>query len=158
VSEAFGSLVPVLAHSRRWARAPALAARWKRAEQLAIRLVSALGDRDAEPIGQLARDLAADRDVPAADEERSDRRHCRVQPRLDAPFDAAQVGVGRRDVLLSREEQRDIDRNAGGDRRLDGGQAFRGAGNLDEEVGLAAVAMEIARCRQRTVGVMGQKG
>ncbi len=31
-SEAFGSLVPVLAHSRRWARAPLLAARWKRGD------------------------------------------------------------------------------------------------------------------------------
>ena len=84
--------------------------------------------------------LPADRDIPAADEERGDRGDGRVQPRRDAPLDAAQVGFGRRDILLAREQQRDVDRNAGEDRRLDGRQSFRGAGNLDEEVGLAARA------------------
>ena len=112
----------------------------RRGEQFAIGLVGALGDRDAEPVGQLSRHLAADRDVPAADEQRGDRSDGRVQPRLDAPLDAAQVGFGRGDILLAREQQRDIDRNAGEDRLLDGGQSFRGAGNLDEEVGLAARA------------------
>jgi hypothetical protein len=126
-------------------------------EQLAIGLIGALGDCDAEPIGQLPGDLATDRDVPAADEERSDRGDCRVQSRLDAPLDAAQVGVSRRDILLAREQQRDIDRNAGEDRRLDGGKPFRGTGYLDEEVGLAGAPMEIARGRERFVGVMRQK-
>ena len=119
--------MPVLAHSSRCGRAPALAARWKRAEASSspIGLVGALGDRDAEPVAQLARDLAADRHVPAADEQRGDRSDGRVQPRLDAPLDAAQVGFGRRQVLLPREKQRDVDRDAGEDRRLDGGQSFR---------------------------------
>ena len=79
--------------------------------------------------------LAGDRDVPAADEQRRDGGDGRVEPRLDAPLDAAQVRLGRREVLLAREEQRDVDRHAGEDRLLDRGQALRGAGDLDEEVG-----------------------
>ncbi len=69
--------------------------------------------------------LPADRDVPATDEERGHRGDGRVQARRDPPLDAAQVGFGRRDVLLAREEQRDVDRHAGEDRVLDGGQSFR---------------------------------
>src|SRR5258708_10217341 len=103
-----------------------------RSEQFAIGLVAALSDRDAEPIAQLVRDLSSDRDVPAADKERGDGADGRVQSRLDAPLDAAEVGFGGCDILLPREEQCDIDRNTGEDRRLDGGQSFRSAGNFDE--------------------------
>ena len=120
----------------------------RRGEQLAIGLVGALGDGDAEPVGELGRNLAGDRDVPAADEERGHRGDGRVQAGRDAPLDAAQVGIGRRDVLLAREQQRDVDRHAGEDRLLDGGQAFRGAGNLDEEVGLAG-ALDEGRAQPR---------
>ncbi|MCK7517106.1 MAG: hypothetical protein MZV64_04995 [Ignavibacteriales bacterium] len=62
--------------------------------------------------------------VPAADEHRRDRRRRRVEAGLDAPLDAAQVGLGRRQVVLAREEQRDVDRDAGEDRLLDGRQAL----------------------------------
>ena len=47
--------------------------------------------------------LSADRLVPAADEQRRHRRHHRIQPGLDAPFDAAQVGLGGRDGTARAE-------------------------------------------------------
>ena len=130
----------------------------RRGKQLAIGLVRTLGDGDTEPVGQLAWNLAADGHVPAADKERGDRGDGRVQPRLDAPLDAAQVGVRRRQVLLAREEQRHVDGNAGEDRRLDGGQALFGPGDLDEKVGLAASEVEIAGGRHGLGGIMGQQG
>ena len=43
-----------------------------------------------------ARHLVLHRHVPAADEQRGDRRDLRVEPGRDAPLDAAQVGLGRR--------------------------------------------------------------
>ena len=136
-----------------------MAACWKRGEfeQLAVGLVGALGDGDAQPIGQFGRHLAADRDVPAADEQRGDRGDGRVQPSFDAPLDTTQIGMRRRDILLAREQQRDVDRDAGENRLLDGRKSFRRAGDLDEEVGLAGAPMEIARGRQGGVGVMRQQ-
>ena len=59
--------------------------------------------------------------------------------------------------MLPREQKRDIDRNAGEDRRLDGGQSFLGAWNFDEEVGLAAALAEIARRGDRALRVMREK-
>ena len=52
----------------------------------------------------------------------------------DAPLDAAQVRLGDGDVLLAREEQRDVDRHAGEDRFLDRRDAGRRARDLDEDV------------------------
>ena len=45
------------------------------------------------------------------------------------------IRLGRREVLLAREQERHVDRDAGEDRLLDRGQAFLRAGNLDEQVG-----------------------
>ena len=137
-------MVPVLAHSRRCGAGAGVGGTLeaRRGEQLAIGFVGALGDGDAEPIGQLGRDLSGNRDIPAADKKRCDRGDGRIEPSFDAPLDAAQVGLGRGDILLAREQQCDIDRNAGEDRLLDRRQSFRGAGNLDEEIGLAAALAE----------------
>ena len=47
-----------------------------------------------------------------------------VKSRVDAPLDAAQIRLGRREVVLAREQQRHVDRHAGEDRFLDRRQAF----------------------------------
>ena len=54
ISDALGSLVPVLAQSRRCGRAPAVvdALPARGAEQLPVGLIDPLGDRDAEPVAQ----------------------------------------------------------------------------------------------------------
>ena len=57
-----------------------------------------------------------------------------VAPGGDAPFDAAQIGLGGGEVLLAREQQRHVDRHAVEDRFLDRRNAFRRAGNLDEQI------------------------
>jgi len=49
--------------------------------------------------------------------------------------------------LLARKQERDVDWHASEDRCLDGGQSFRGAWNLDEEVRFARALVEIARGR-----------
>ena len=137
MSDALGSLVPVLAHSRRCGRAPALYARCQRgvAQQVEIRLIDATGDGDAEPVVQRLRNLARHGDVPTADEHRGHGADLGIEPGGDAPFDAAQIRLGCRDVLLARKQQRHVDRHARKDRLLDGRQTFLGAGNLDEQVG-----------------------
>ena len=48
--------------------------------------------------------------------------------------DAADVGLGDLAVALEREDQRHVDRDAGGDRLLDRRQARQRRGDLDEEV------------------------
>ena len=51
--------------------------------------------------------------------------------------------------MLRREEQSDIDRNAGEDCGLDGREPFRVPGNFDEEVGLAAyMALSLGKVRR----------
>ena len=159
-SEAFGSLVPVLANSRRCARAPALSSADSagRRDQLAIRLVGALRDRDAEPIAERGRHLARYGDIPAADEHGRHRGYVGIEAGGDAPFDAAQVGVGRREVMLAREQQRDVDRNAAENRLLDRGQSFARAGNLDEQIAPGGARMQIPRCRDRGLAVVREQG
>jgi hypothetical protein len=99
----------------------------RRCEQLAVGLVDAPPDRDAEPVLQIGRHLVLDRGVPAADEERGDRLDLRIEALRDAPLDRAQVRIGDREVLLAREEQGDVDRHAGEDRFLDRRHAGRRA-------------------------------
>ena len=99
----------------------------RRGEQIDIGLVGALADGDAELVAQRLRHLAGDGDIPAADEQRGDGSDIGIEPRRDAPLDAAHIGFGRGHIMLAREQQRDVDRNAGEDRFLDCRQAFLGA-------------------------------
>ena len=92
-----------------------------------------------------ARSIAArniHRDVPAADEERGDRFDLRIEPRGQAPFNSAQIGIGRGDVVLSREQQRHVDGDTVEDRLLDRRNAMRRARNLDEEVRTRCPSMQ----------------
>ena len=57
-----------------------------------------------------------------------------VAARVGEALDAADVGLGHLAVALEREDQRDVDRDAGRDRLLDRGQARAGRRDLDEEV------------------------
>jgi hypothetical protein len=69
---------------------------------------------------------------PTADEQRSDPRH-RVHFGGEATLDAAAVRIGR-SGHCSVEEQSNVDRNAGGNRLFDRGNAGAIAGDLDEQV------------------------
>ena len=74
--------------------------------------------------------------VHARDEERGDRGElaARVAAAVDEALDAADVGLGDLAVALEREDQRDVDRDARGDRVLDRLQALDRRRDLDEEV------------------------
>src|SRR4030095_1488334 len=61
------------------------------------------------------------------------------------------------EIVLAREEQRDVDGHAGEDRFLDGGEHLRRAGNLDEEIGTARARMQFLRDGQRRLGVVREK-
>ena len=88
-----------------------------------------------------SRALFGDGNVPAADEHRGHGTDIGVEPGSDAPLDAAQVGLGCSQILLAREQQRHIDRDAGEDGLLDGRQAFLGVpGILMNRFGRAARA------------------
>jgi hypothetical protein len=80
VSGSFGSFVPVLAQRMRCERAPKLTSRCQRsdAKRLAIGLVGALRDRDAELGVERGRHLVVHGDVPAAQEQRRDGGDVRV--------------------------------------------------------------------------------
>ena len=126
-------------------------------EQRARGAVGLLGDRDAELILQLGRDLADHCAVPAAHEDRGHRGDAGVEARLDAPLDPSQVGVGSREVVLAREEQGHVDGDAGKDGLLDGGQTLGGPGDLDEEVRPGGPGEEIPGSSERPGGVEGEE-
>jgi hypothetical protein len=57
-----------------------------------------------------------------------------ARPAFYAPFDSPQERFGRRQIMVGRKQQGDVDGNTGEDSLLDGGQAFLGARNLDKKV------------------------
>jgi hypothetical protein len=62
-----------------------------------------------------------------------------------ASLDTTDVRLRRGDVLLAREEERHVHRDAGEDRLLDGRDALGRAGDLDEEVRAAGAAVQVSR-------------
>src|SRR5260370_33774087 len=92
-------------------------------------------DCDSEPIVQGDRYLSDNRDVPAADKHRGHRTDAWIESGGDAALDTADISLGGRDVLLAREEQRHVDRDAGEDRLLDSRNALPCPWNFPEEVG-----------------------
>ncbi len=159
MSESCGSLVPVLAHRSRCGRAPLFseALRAVRVEEVAIRVVGALGDRDAELGVQLRGHLAGHGAVPAADEDRGHRAHVGIEPGGDAPLDAAHVGIRGGDIVLAREEQRHVDGHPREDGLLDGGQALARAGDLDEEVRPPRARVELLGLGEGARGVVREE-
>ena len=134
-------------------------------EQLLVGLVRELRVGDRELALELV--VAADRVEPlvglgvdARDEERGDRRHPReVAAGVREPLHAADVRLGDLAVALEREDQRDVDRDAGRDRLLDRRQALPGGGDLDEQVGAVDELVQAPglvdrrlRCRARASG------
>ena len=95
--------------------------------------------------------------VPPADEQRGDRADIGRKAGDDAPLQSLQVGVGRGPVLLGGEQQGDVDRDAGEDRFLDRRQAFRGAGDLDEQVGPVRLGVQSLGLFDRRLRVVGEQ-
>ncbi len=151
--------MPVLAQSSRWGRAPAIedAPQPLRAGQLVIGAVGAVGDGDPEPVAQIRRHLLGDGDVPATDEERGNGGDVGVEVGLDAALHTPHVGLGGGEVLIGREEQGDVDRNAGEDRILDRRKPRLGTGDLDEEVVALGPRVQLRRLLDRRRGVIGEQ-
>ena len=120
-------------------------------QQIAIRLVGLLRDRDAEPVAQFAGHLVHRRLVPAADEQRRDRAHVRAQPGRDPALQPAHVGIRRPQIVIAREQQRDVHRHAGEDRLLDGGKTLERARYLDEQVRPVGLRMQRLAPRPRSL-------
>ena len=74
------------------------------------------------------------------------------------PLDAADVGLGHLAVALEREDERDVDRDAGGDRLLDRGQALQRRRDLDEQVRAVDERVQPLGLGDRRVGVVGEVG
>ena len=129
----------------------------RRCQQFAIGAVGAPGDGDSEPVAQRRCDLVLHRGVPAADEYRRHGLHLRVEPGRDAPFDTADKGFGGGQVLLAREQQRDVHRYAGENRLLDRGDAGGGARNLDEKIGPLRAPVQPGGGLDGAGGVIGQQ-
>jgi len=95
--------------------------------------------------------------VPAADEQRGDRAHARIEPGVEAPLDAAHVGLGRRLVMRAGEQQGHVDRDAEKDRLLDRRDAFGCAGNLHEQVVAPGLGVDLPGGGDRAGAVRGQQ-
>jgi hypothetical protein len=89
-------------------------------------------------------------------EPRSDRAH-RFHFGGEAALDAAAVRIGRSEALLGREEQGNVDRNAGCNRLFDRGNAGAIAGDLDEQVRTPCTGMKRFRLSYGRCGIVGEK-
>jgi hypothetical protein len=125
-------------------------------EKLAIGTMGLGGDCDAESVPKLIRSLVGHRDVPAADEDRRDRRDGGVEARLEPALHAAHVRLGRAEVLVRCEQQRDVDGCPGEDRLLDRLPAGFGARDLDEGV-VRGAGMKVRDLGDRRLGVVGEQ-
>jgi hypothetical protein len=98
--------------------------------------------------------------VDARDEEGADGRElaARVAAAVDEALDAADVGLHHLAVALQREDQRHVDRDAGGDRVLDRLQALDRGRDLDEEVGAVDELMEADGLGLGLLGVVREVG
>ena len=105
-----------------------------RGKQIPVGFVGPFGDGNTETVLKLLRDLSHNRLVPAADEERCHGADFRAEAGFDPPLDPSHVRNGSGDVLLPREQERDIDRHACEDRLLNRRESLARARNLDEEV------------------------
>ena len=133
----------------------------RRGEDLLVVAVGELGVGDRELALELV--VAADRvealvglGVHARDEEGGDGRElaARVAAAVDEALDAADVGLHDLAVALEREDQRDVDRDAGGDRVLDRLQALDRGRDLDEEVGAVDELVQADRLGLGLLGVV----
>ena len=107
---------------------------------------------------QIGRDPFRHGHVPATDEQRSDGGHVRVQAGDHATLDAADVCLCRRQIVLAREEERHVDRDAGEDGVLDCRVAGRGARDLDIEIWTRRPSVEVLGCRDGARRVVRQSG
>ena len=114
----------------------------------------AMPSRSRRPSGT----LSVDRHVPAADEQRSHGADLGIESGGDAPLNAAHVCFGRRNILLAREQQRDVDRHAREDRFLDRGKSLLGAGDLDEQIGASRARMQFLGRGERAAVSCASRG
>ena len=114
VSDAEGSFVLVLAQRSLCVRAPRLSSRCHRSELICPRYARYADQPDCQSqhVLQVGGRLVCNGDIPARHEHGSDRADRRVQPLFDAALDAPEVGTCGRLVLVGREEQCHVYRNA----------------------------------------------
>src|SRR5262249_23805483 len=95
--------------------------------------------------------------VNAAQEEASHRCHCVEQLAIsEAPFQGAYIGLRYVFIVLQSKEQRDVNGNALVQHVLNGGNACRGARNLDEHVGAVDGLKQPARLLHGAKRIVGQ--
>ena len=128
-----------------------------RGEKIAVGPVRPLRHRDPKTPPQRGRHAVAHRRVPAADEERRDGGDVGVQPRRHASLDPPDVRLRRGEVLLAREEERHVHRDAGEDRLLDRRHALAGPGDLDEQIRPLRPRMELLGRRHRPRRVVSER-
>jgi len=77
-----------------------------------------------------------DEHIDATEKEACDRGDALDRPTgFEPPFERSQVGLSHRFIARDREQQRDVDVDAFEQQLLDGRNACRSAGYLDEQVG-----------------------
>ena len=164
----------VLAHRRRWGRAP-----WRRqflkpgaAEDFLIDGIGHLGAGDGHLADEVRRRLGlgpagcgqffqpgVQQHVDAAQKETGHRRHPVQGPALGRPvLQAGDIGLGHLPVAGQAEEQGDVDVDALADELPDGRQALLGGRHLDEDIGAVQGLPQVAGLGDGAVGVVGQVG
>ncbi len=86
-----------------------------RIEELPVRSIDPPPHRQGEPVLQLGRDERVGGSVPSRHEHGRYGADPGIEPCRDTALEPPQVGLGRTAVLLVREQQRHVDRDAGGE-------------------------------------------
>ena len=113
------------------------------------------GELAAEVAGAGSLEARIGLGVHARHEEAGDRRDPgEILAVGGEALQAVDVALGDLDVALEREDQRDVDRAAAGDRILDGGQAGERRRDLDEQVRPVDLLPEARHLGERLLGVV----
>ena len=113
-----------------------------------------LRDRYPNPIAELRRDFLQRCLVPAAHEHRGDRSHIRVKASGNASLKASHICIGGADIIVAREQQRDVDRYTGEDGLLDGRETLESPRYLNEKIGTLGLSVQCARVGHRLRRIM----
>src|SRR5437762_53751 len=100
-----------------------------RTQEFAGGFIRSLRHGNTQSISERLRYLFGNSGIPPAHEDRSDRSNIWIETRVQAPFNAAQKRLGRRQVVLAGEEERDVDRHTRKDGFLNRRQPFLGSWN-----------------------------
>ena len=129
----------------------------RRTQQRPARFVCAAGNGNSQLVAQSFRNFFGNGRVPAAHKNRGHGAHAWIEPSFNSPLDAPDEGFRSGEIVFPVEQQRDVHGNARENALLNGREACRCPGNLDEQIWTCGTRMKLLCRRQRAFRVIRQQ-